>query len=147
MAASGAYYAGSRGRVRIASNVNVAGITKWSIRREVGEIEVSNFESVTDANGVIEGEFISDNISNSLVDIEGFLDFTTAATLGAFAVGATVALDLLYAKGAGATNAGFLDVSAFVKSISPAVELKQGQKFTASFRVFNAFPALVTTGT
>lgn len=147
MAASGAYYAGSRGRVRVGSNTAVAGITKWSIRREVGEIEVSNFESAVDANNVVEGEFISDNISNSLVDIEGFIDFTTAATIGVFAVGATVSLDLLYAKGAGATNVGFLDVSAFVKSISPAVELKQGQKFTMQARVFNAFPALVTTGT
>lgn len=148
MPASGAYNAGSRGRVRIgAGSTVIAGLTKWSIRREVGEIETSNFESGIDANGVIDGEFISDNISNSLVDIEGFIDFTTAATAFAFAVGATVTLDLIFLKGAGATNTGYIDVIGFVKSISPAVELKQGQKFTAQVRISNTVPAIVTTGT
>ena len=145
MAASGVYLAGSRGRVRTgAGSTPIAGITKWQIRREVGEIETSNFESALDANNVIEGEFISDNISNSLIDIEGFIDFTTLATINSFAVGTTVTADLLFNR----TGAiGYLDISCFVKSISPAVELKQGQKFTAQLRAFNTVPAIVTTGT
>ncbi len=147
MAASGAYFAGSRGRVRTGANVAIAGITKWSIRREVGEIEVSNFESGVDANNVIDGEFISDNISNSLIDIEGFIDWTSSTTAQPFSVGTTVAVDLIFSKGSGATNTGYLDVSCFVKSISPAVELKQAQKFTAQLRAFNTIPAIVTTGT
>lgn len=144
MAASGTYLAGSRGRIRTGANVAIAGITKWAIRREVGEIETSNFESGLDANNVIEGEFISDNISNSLIDIEGFIDFTSLTTINSFAVGTTVSADLIFNK---TGIIGYLDVSCFVKSISPAVELKQGQKFTAQLRAFNTVPAVVTTGT
>ncbi len=144
MAASCTYLAGSRGRVRTGSNVSIAGITKWAIRREVGEIETSNFESALDANNVIDGEFISDNISNTIIDIEGFIDFTSLTTINSFAVGTTVSLDLLFNK----TGAiAYLDLSCFVKSIAPAVELKQGQKFVAQLRAFNTVPAIVTTGT
>lgn len=145
MAASGLYKAGSRGRIRAgAGSTIIAGMTKWSERREVGEIEVSNFESQMDVNNVIEGEFISDNISNTLYDIEGFIDFTSLALINTFQIGASVTADFLYDR----TGAiGKLDVVCFVKSLSPSVELKQGQKFTAQLRAFNTVPATVTTGT
>lgn len=143
MAASGTYLPGSAGQVRTGSDVAVAGITKWSFRREVGEIETSNFESALDANSVIEGEFISDNISNTLIDIEGFINFVSLATINTFAIGTTVTLDLINNK---TGKIAYLNISCFVKSISPTVELKQGQKFSASLRVFNTFPAAVLTG-
>lgn len=144
MAASGVYLSGSTGRVRTGSNVIIAGITKWGFQREVGEIEVSNFESVADANGVLEGEFISDNISNTLITIEGFINFTSATTINPFPIGTAVVLDLFYNK---TGMIGYLDVACFVKSIGPTVDLKQGQKFTATLRASNAVPAVVTTGT
>lgn len=144
MAASALYKAGYRGRVRTGSNVAVAGITKWTKKREVGEIEVSNFESGLDVNNVVEGEFLSDNISNTLYDIEGFIDFTTQTTINAFAIGTTVTADFLYDK---TGVIGDLDVVCFIKSLSPSVELKAGQKFSATLRPFNTVPVTTTTGT
>lgn len=146
MAASAAYNQGSYGRIRTGSNVVVAGITKWTERREVGEIETTNFESGVDANSVIESEWLSDNISNTVYEIEGFIDFTSTTTMAQnkFAPGLTVSCDFLNNK---TGPVGRLDVSCFVKSVSPQVELKQGQKFTATLRPYNTIPVITTNVT
>jgi hypothetical protein len=146
MAASATYLQGSYGRIRTGSNVVIAGITKWTERREVGEIEVTNFESIADANTVIEAEHLSDNISNTVFEIEGFIDYTTTTTMAQnrFAPGTAVTCDFLNSK---VGPVGRLDVSCFVKSVSPTVELKQGQKFTATLRPYNTIPVITTNVT
>lgn len=134
---STSYLCGAAGRIRAGATAltkaNIAGIKKWMFKDDGEEIDNSSFESPVDANGVVRAEYAPGCFISSTVDIEGIIDHTaTTGTLYALSPQVPVLLDLIFDKSA--PNKGFT-VNAFMKSRNFGAILKEGQTFTATFRV------------
>lgn len=131
------YLCGAAGRIRAGATAltkaNIAGIKKWMFNDDGDETDNTNFESPVDANNVIHAEFAPGCVISSTVDIEGIIDHTaTTGTLYALSPQVPVLLDLIFDKAA--PNMGFT-VIAFMKSRKFGAVVKEGQTFTATFRV------------
>lgn len=131
------FLCGSYGRIRVGPDSTtrniVAGIKKWTYKEDGDEVETTNFESPTDANGVIHGEYIPGCTVNATVDVEGIIDHTlVSGTLYTLAPQVPTLLDLIFNKST--PNLGF-SVTAFMKSRTIGVMVKEGQTFNATYRV------------
>lgn len=131
-------YPGSAGRVRYGvGDTVVASLKSWKIQKQVGNLNVTTFESGVDSNSVIHSTFISDNIAETTCEVEGFIDYDTTTTEAIFPIGTAITLDLLGAK---TGPKGWLNIPAIVKSVNFSVELKSPQTFTATFFLTGVAP-------
>lgn len=133
------YDAGSAARVRYSvSNLVMAGPYEWTVEKNTGEIDNTNFESTADSGGVIHAQFMSDNIADSMLTIKSVIDHGTVKTESIFPIGTTVLLDLLYDK---TSTEGYTDISAFVKGYSPGVKIRDKQSVDIKLRVIGVMPS------
>lgn len=143
---AGTFLCGSYGRIRVgplsSSRAIVAGIRKWTYKEDGDEVDVSNFESEVDANGVIRSEYIPGCIVNATVELEGIIDHTlVTGTLYELSPQVNTLLDLIFNKST--PNLGFT-VKAFMKSRIIGVAIKEGQTFSATYRVTGAPTAIAS---
>lgn len=130
------FTSGTAGRVRIALDVVVAGITKWDINKTATVIPIPHFESTADADGVIHPNHLVGLAGPHTVTLEGYFNSdatnkTDGSTIG-IKVGVAVTLDLLITR----TPLGYINVPGTVTkfNLSVAVE-NQPARFTAEVAV------------
>ena len=136
---------GTSGRVRVGSNVTVAGITKWRLESNTAEIPIPHFESGATAGGVVTPDVLR-GLGSNRFQIEGIYntdttDQTETGTPGLIN-GAILSADFLYVRGAGSTNAGYHNVVGFITNFSAGTDINnQAATFTATYVVSGPLPA------
>ncbi len=135
---------GTDGRVRSGGAI-VAGITSWDVTETAGEVNLTNFESTANADGIVYATKAV-GIGTWQVDLEGIFntdatDETEGGTPG-LRNGLTVVLDLIADK----TNSkGYDDATGFVSNFKRGVKIENTAfTFTMSVTGTGPFPAFGT---
>jgi hypothetical protein len=130
------FVAGLDGRLRLASNVTVAGIYQWTMNKSVAEVDIPHFESDT-ADGVTWPDHLL-GVGRATGEIHGYYDTdstnkTEGGTPG-ITVGATLTADFIFVKG---TPFGFSNVSIRITGFQTGSNIAANQPaaFTATYRV------------
>ena len=129
------FVSGLDGRLRLASNVTVAGIKSWTMNKTVAEIPIPNFESDT-GQGVTWPNYLV-GLGGATGQIVGYYDTdattkTEAGTPG-ITVGAALTADLIFVKG---TPFGFSNVPIIITGFETGSNIEnQASQFTATYRV------------
>lgn len=137
-------YAGTAGAIRLA-NVGVAGITSWEFPQRASTVNVTNFLSPTNANGVMVRQLIGGGIIEPSVTVEGIFDGDTTNSAAKFPLGTTVAVDLLFSK---SSLLGYHDMNAIVVEFNPRQRLgNDPATFTARLELIGDYALPNTSGT
>lgn len=86
------YASGTDGRIRDGAST-LAGITKWSIDKQLQMIPTPSFSLTADANGVVWNQFTLKGLASATVDISGHFDVGDNTETSLY-VGKSVVLDL-----------------------------------------------------
>lgn len=145
---SDTFTSGTLGRVRVGSNVNVAGIYKWSFDKPFSIINIPHFEVTADADGLFHVPHLKGWAGPHTGQLEGYWNSdatnqTDGTTIG-LSSGLTATLDLIIVR---ATPLGYTNVSATITNLHVEVATEnQPARFTANFTC-NGDPGKVTTVT
>lgn len=126
-----AYKSGTAGAVRSGSNVAIAGLTKWSIDKQLQMIATPSFSLTADANGVMWNQFVLTGLASATADIAGHYN-TGDGTEVILYIGAVLVLDLLFDK---TTPYGYLDLAATVMSVQAGTDIEANKAASFSAKV------------
>ena len=141
------FSSGTLGRIRVGSNVNVGGITRWTLDKQVAVIPIPHFEATPDSDGIYWQDIML-GWGSATGTLEGYWNCdatnqTDGTTIG-ISPGLTVTLDLIIVK---STPHGFSNVDASIHNLHVEVATEnQPARFTAQFTC-NGSPGKATTVT
>lgn len=124
------YASGTDGRIRDGATA-LAGITKWSIDKQLQMIPTPSFSLTADANGVVWNQFALKGLAQGTVDITGHFDVGDNTEVGLY-IGKTVSLDL-YLSVAG--TFGYENLAGTVMSIQAGTDIEANKAASFSCKV------------
>lgn len=130
------FTSGTAGRVRVGSDVVVAGLTKWSRQTTFNVVRIPHFESTADADGIIHPNHLKGLGGPHTISLEGYFNSdatnkTDGSTIG-IKVGNTLTIDLLITR----TPLGFINLTATVTNVNIEVAVEnQPARFTAQCEI------------
>lgn len=131
-------YKGSAGRVVVGST-NFVGISQWNIDKQADVVDVTNFESSADANGLVWKEFVQ-GLGGATGRCQGRWNGDTTNSEELVPIGTQVTVDLLFNK---TSPLGYIDLVVIVTGISPSQTLTDAANFGFTFTV-QGIPAVST---
>jgi hypothetical protein len=140
---------GTLGRLRVGSNVTVAGISSWRRSSQVQTVPYPHFETAADGQSNVTPSLLKGLASHKFT-VQGFYnvdttDQTETGTPG-LALGAVVSGDFLVQRDAGSANVGYHNVSCIVSAFDLGVEINNKvSEFTATLDVNGVLPAVSST--
>lgn len=124
------YASGTDGRVRDGSTA-LAGITKWSIDKQLQMIPTPSFSLSADSNGVVWNQFALKGLASGTVDISGHFDVGDNTETGLY-IGKSVTLDLYLSVG---SAFGYENLTGTVMSIQAGTDIEANKAATFACKV------------
>jgi hypothetical protein len=124
------YASGTDGRVRDGASA-VAGLTRWSIDKQLQMIATPSFSLTADANGVVWNQFTLKGLAQATCDIEGHFDVGDNTETSLY-VGKSVVLDLYLSVG---SLFGYENLAGTVMSIQAGTDIEANKAATFKCRV------------